>query len=450
MTANAVARTTTARPATVAPGTSRGLWWFHPAGVILAVVPLSLLLAVRTSDRTFRLLYNTPRSLTSGQSLLFLAAGMLLLLGCLLPLALRAPRAMTTWPGLTERQLDRVERASTVCFRLTVVGYVAFGAAGIVRGVTPTQLFGVITAQDTYSASLKQAFVPVPGITSLTQVGMAYVVLAGLLLVSGRSGVRRRLTIVLLLGTLRAFFLTERLAVLELVVPLVALLALGRHQRPGAGWLKAAPLLALPLVVVVFGVFEYSRSWVYFRSRTTSSYPGFVIDRLAGYYATAYNNGSVQLLHTDREGRLPYASIEALWTAPGVAQLGLYDRLSAGGAPGSFQTLLEQYATPEFNNPGGLAVPLVDFGVVGGLVAFLVVGVLVGLCYRGFRQGSPLGLVLYPLVFTGLLELPRYFYWGQGRLVPAVVALVAAAVYLKRAPGATAVPPPARSLVGAP
>lgn len=414
----------------------RGLWWASPPGVLLLILPLSLLLAVFTSDIDFRLLYRTPKVLTGPDTRLMMFAGAFVLLGTLLPLVLRGGGWARPWPGFDERQLATLRRSADVCFYLTIVGYVAFGLAGLARGVSVSDITGVLTSQDNYSGGLKQAFAPVTGITTLTQVGLAYVVLGGLLLINGHgNGVRRRLAVVVVLALLRAFFLTERLAVVEVVVPLALLLAVHRSQRVRPPWwLPSAPVLALPVLIAGFGLFEYSRSWVFFRSRTTSSFPEFVVNRLAGYYSTAYNNSAIQLHHDAPLGGLPYASLEALWTAPGAQQLHLYERLTGVDGPASYALLLEQFGTPEFNNPGGLAVPLIDFGVPVGLLIMLVVGVLVGAAYRSFRSGSPLGLLIYPLVFTGLLELPRYFYWTQGRLVPAVLVLGITSVLLRRRP----------------
>ena len=40
--------------------------------------------------------------------------------------------------------------------------------------------------------------------------------------------------------------------------------------------------------------------------------------------------------------------------------------------------------------------------------------------HLAFLHGRLLGVLLYPVVFTGLLELPRYLYLFQGRAVPAI------------------------------
>ena len=412
-----------------------GIWWVTPIGSLALVIPLSLLVALQIPDADYRLYYKVPRAIGVSQAELFLTAAAVLAAGTLIPLVLKPQRRGRNWPALAPSQLRILRHAETIAFRLTVLGYVLLAALGVARGARLALLLNAVTSQDNYTGKLKQVFAPVAGVTSLTQIGIAYVVVAGLLLCHGRSNrLVRRLIVVVLLGLARSYLLTERLALLELIVPLIAIGATRLRQRPrGGGWLPFAPAVALPALLVVFGAFEYSRSWVFYRSRTTLAFPQFVVTRLAGYYATSYNNGALQLVHDHDPSRLPYDSIEAFWTAPGIAQLGLYHRLTGQGGSDLLTTVLAQYGNPEFNNPGGLAVPLLDFGAGWGMVFFLVAGVFIGLAYRSWCSGGPTGLLVYPVLFTGLLELPRYLYWTQGRVFPPLVFLLVVAGLMTRA-----------------
>ena len=416
------------------PAAGRNLWWLSPAGSLLLVVPASVLVALRISDLDYRFFYKEPRILTGSDAGLFLLAGGIVVLGALLAAAVLPVRTRTGWPALVGRDRELLVRAEPVAFGLTMFGYLALALIGAARGATPSLVLHAITSQDNYSGTLKTVFAPVAGVSSFTQIGIAYVVVCSLLLCGGRQRrLVRRLVLVLVLGLLRSYLLTERLAILELVVPLVAIGAFHLRQPPRRRpWLPFAPLLAVPVLLLVFGAFEYSRSWVFYRTRTTLSFPQFVVNRLAGYYATSYNNGAAQLHFGSTRGRLPYASLEAFWTAPGVAQAHLYPRLAGQGGGDALKTVLQQHGNPEFNNPGGLAVPLFDFGVVGGLVFFLIVGIMIGLTFQSWRAGSAWGLLIYPVLFTGLLELPRYLYWTQGRVFPPLVFLLVLAAMMSR------------------
>ncbi len=425
----------------------RPVWWLSPIGAVLLVIPVSLLVADRIPDLDYRTFYRAPKVLTHADTRLFLVAAAVLTLGLLVPMVARVARPMPAWPALPASSADALRRGEPVAFWLTVAGYLLLGVLGLARGATPSVLYSAIVSGDNYTGQLKTLFAPVAGITSLTQVGIAYVVVAGTLLTEGSSSrLLRRVAIVVLLGLARAYLLTERLAVLELLVPLLAIGAFHLRQRwRNGGWVGAVPIVAVPALLVVFGAFEYSRSWVFFRDRTTLSFPEFVVNRLAGYYATSYNNGALQLAHPV-SGRLPYDSIQAFWTAPGISQLNLYELLSHQGGSDLLNTVLAQYGNPEFNNPGGLATPFIDFGHVGGFVFFFLCGLVVGTAYTGWRSGRPVGLLTYPVMFTGLLELPRYVYWTQGRVVPAAVVLLVLASVMNRAPQRSLVPvvtPPA-------
>jgi hypothetical protein len=239
--------------------------------------------------------------------------------------------------------------------------------------------------------------------------------------------VLRRLVLVVFLGLTRALFLSERLALIELAVPVAAVVfAVGQpvRRRSRQVLVQLGPVLFLPVVVGAFGVFEYFRSWVFYAPLKQQSFLSFMLDRLAGYYATAYNNGALALHAAHGVERLPYQSVEVLWTAPGAGLLDLYGRLSFGATPTSFDTLLAQHANPEFNSPGGLAIPFLDYGTVGGFVFLFLVGSLIGTVYRELRDGTSWATLVYPLLVTGLFELPRYLYWAQGRITPALLGLL--------------------------
>ena len=411
-----------------------GLWWLSPAGALALLMPATLLLTAYLDDDAFQLFYREPKSVT-GSSLVLVGVAVLVL-------AVVAHLVGTLAPAHGQQlmpangALRRLRQASQVLFWLTIAGYLAFAAAGAARGVGPGDIVAVFVSQDNYANSLKDEFAGVAGITTLTQCGIAFVVVGTYLLL--RRPDRRlvvQLVLVVLLSLLRSYINSERLALVEVGVPAVAILAMAarrssrRALRVGA---RIGPLLLAPLLFLLFAAFEYSRSWQYFKTRTDEPFLVFALLRFIGYYATSYNNGHLEMLYDDYPGRLPSDSLQAFWEAPVISQLGLYDRLSAP-PPATATNILERFANPEFNNPGGVTTPFVDFGMVGGFVFLVALGVVLGLLYRGFRDGAVLGALLYPVAVTGLLDLPRYLYWTQGRVVPAVACLVGVAVVLVRA-----------------
>ncbi len=416
------------------PGRPQGLWWVSPAGSLGLIIPVTLALTALLDDGDFRLQYRTPKSVTL-ETIVLVAVAALVLVGVatlVQGLARGGGRPLMPPRGVP----PQLRTACSVLFWVTIVGYVAFYVAGFARGLRPAQVFEILISQDNYGVSLRDYFGGVPGLTTLTQCGIAFIVVASFVLVRERD--RRLVTqvvVVLLLTLLRSYVNNERLAIIEVCVPAIAVVAMTARNSRRLGHRLGArlgPLVLAPFLFLLFAAFEYSRSWQFFESRTDQTFWWFMLVRFAGYYATAYNNGQLGLQYETFPGRLPLDSLQAFWEAPVIAQLGLYDRLSAP-VPNSADQILERFGNPEFNNPGGLMTPFVDFGIVGGFVCFAVLGVVLGLLYRGFRDGTVFGALLYPVAFTGLLDLPRYLYWTQGRVTPALAGLVAVGFVLIRA-----------------
>lgn len=409
---------------------SAGPWWLSPVGTVGLVVPFTLALAAFNSDGHYRTSWRTAKFLTPADTALFAGAAVVFAVGLVWPMLLpHVKRRGAQWPGTDMERYLRLGRAAGVLFWATMFGYVSFLVVGVARGFRPADLITFITKQDAYDSPLRTYFAPVAGLTTFTQVGIAYVIVAALLLKQHRTPqVLRRVVLVVFLGLLRALFLSERLALIELAVPMVTVFfAVGTplRRRSRQVLLQLGPVIFLPVVVGAFGVFEYFRSWVFYAPLKQQSFLEFMLDRLAGYYATAYNNGALALHAAQGITRLPYQSVEVLWTAPGVGLLDLYGRLSFHISPTSYDTLLLQHANPEFNSPGGLAIPFLDYGLGGGLAFLLLAGSLIGIVYRELRDRTSWATLLYPLLVTGLFELPRYLYWAQGRITPALLGLFA-------------------------
>ena len=329
--------------ASPAAGSVRGVWWLSPLGAVVLVTIPVLVVANSVSPWTFVGAWRTPKWLTTQDLVLFGAGACVFAIASLVGLVGRRSRIDGSWPALTDATQQRLHRAATVLFWLTIFGYVVFVAAAILRGLRLSQLVEVLTAQNVVGSGVKETyFGTIPGVTTLTQVGIAYVVVAGLLLSSAWN--RRTaigLGVVLGLAVARGYLLAERLAVLELAIPLTAIVVMQLRERSGTAvaWLiRLMPVLLLPLVTVFFGLYEYSRSWVFYRQQTDGTFWAFAVERLQGYYLTAVNNGQI-LLERSIPERLPYETLAAFWEAPGIGTLGLYDglrrRISAAWATNS-------------------------------------------------------------------------------------------------------------------
>lgn len=408
--------------------------WMSPVFLSLIIGAGAIFSAALISDQTYRSLWQTPKSITFETLLLFGSGVLALAFGALIVISSlpRERRSAGQWPALNDRSVAALGTTSTVLTFLTLTGYAAFALAIARSGVSTAAVFSG-------DPDVKFAIGTIPGVTTLTQFGIAAVVVSSLILVQKFSLVElSKMLIVIGFAVMRAFVNSERLALIELVVPVSLVLAAKLASQPGRLRRVAQflPIAFTALVVAVFSASEYFRSWTFYRAQGANSYTEFALNRLAGYYATALNNGHLNLVHDTSQMRLPYGTLVGLWTAPGIQDSSLYQKLSGqtsgftqGASSSRYSTMLQQFGNPEFNSESGYSGPFVDYGTIGGIVFFLLAGMLLGLLYRGFCRGMTYGLLLYPVAFIGLLELPRYMYWSYGRVVPAWLAL-AIVVYL--------------------
>ncbi|MCV7171926.1 oligosaccharide repeat unit polymerase [Mycobacterium manitobense] len=346
--------------------------------------------------------------------------------------------AAREWPDLSPKAVSLLGKASTVLVCLTTIGTVSFAVMLVRAGVDVTDLHAASGYRG--SPAIKDTVGTVPGLTTMTQFGCPAVIVSSLSLAQRISRAEViKVCAVMAMALPRAFLWSERLAIVELVVPLavVACMRMATNGRV-TRIVQWSPIIVIPGSIAVFAGFEYFRSWNFYRGHNDGLLQ-FSVERGAGYYATAINNGFLELTHLTRTGGAPDRTVDFLYEAPGLQQLGLQSWV-LGDLPGrngpatdaDYEMLLNHHANPEFNNSTGYAAPFLDYGVTLGLVYFAVVGVIAGLLYRSFRNGEAFGLLAYPLLFFGLIELPRYVQWAEGRFFPSWIALIVLAMTLKR------------------
>jgi hypothetical protein len=154
--------------------------------------------------------------------------------------------------------------------------------------------------------------------------------------------------------------------------------------------------------------------------------------RLLGYYVTSFNNGAYFLQRLETLGG-PYFTLHFLWGFPlsGPLMKRLFPNpLLDSGEKWFYFPFLESEANVEFNNADGMLFPLMDFGAAGGLLYWFVIGVTLGAVYQFFLRREPLGLLLYPMLYLGLIEVPLALYWGEGRAFPSLLLLIVAAALI--------------------
>lgn len=313
---------------------------------------------------------------------------------------------------------------------VTVLAYSVWLASGFAVGLTPDILLGVLRGNEgaIYQVRAIGAESSVSGLTTATQFGMAVALLGTLLACRfGWRTVRWRMGLLLLLSACRAVFFSERLALIEVVVPpLILWFQLKIRSRDDARSRLVSHLLPIIGVAGVFTLFtatEYFRSWVNYYSGKEESMLWHSFMRLLGYYVTALNNGTY-LFETQGLVDLPYYTMLWLWKFPFVSFLWGGFREWEGEIDHEYSLILKHYANPEFNNPSGIYVTFIDFGVSLAMLAWVVAGFIGMILYLKFQRGTLSGLLLYPFYFLGLTELTRGFYWGDTRAFPSWALLL--------------------------
>ena len=411
------------------------VWWLHPIAIFVGLNGLTGVAAFLADPDIYLKMWRTPKYFNGFTILLTAAVIIAFSAGVWVALARQSGySSKSEWRGAIS--FSQTLLLFNFSFWVCILGYVVWVGLGFSRGLGMAALKSVfIGGEEVYS--LRTFLETVPGVTTCTQFGIASVVLGCLIGAGGRwDMVRRKLAILLFLALLRALIYSERLAFLELAIPFLVL----RLAEPGSWarnrWLhtliRIAPLLGPAAVYVIFTGFEYVRSWsIYYSSRESSLFL-FGFWRLVGYYVTSLNNTSFLLSRWHHSLAAPYFSLRFLWEFP---VLNVFIKNVFSWVPldyDRFMGLLEFGANPEFNNWGGLLAPIVDFGVLGGLAYWAVMGLVTGYLYNLYLRKHPLGMCMYPVVYLALTEVPRYLYWSEGRAFPALAYLLLSAFLLLR------------------
>src|SRR6185295_10450278 len=180
-------------------------------------------------------------------------------------------------------------------YLLTMAGYGIWLVVGLKNGFSLGTILDLLKGADEATAEMikTELFPTIPGVTTATQFGIATMMLGSWLYCRGRINLRLPLLSLLATAAARALIYSERLALIELVIPAIAIaLRLWVFGKPQQPWrlvaLQSLPLVAVPLVIVLFGIFESFRSWQYYKE-SFDSLAEFTIWRFFGYYTTAHN-----------------------------------------------------------------------------------------------------------------------------------------------------------------
>jgi hypothetical protein len=425
---------------TVKPPEIWRVWWSNPSAAFSVPLLLAGITAYMTDASAYATYWRTAKHFNLSSLGLLFGIAILFVAGCVIGAA-RRDEGDREPAGDWRRGVrwESVRLLFQLSFALTVLAYAVWFSIAIKNGLRLSVISDLIHGVAGGADSLRIEYLKtIPGVTTATQFGIAVIGLGiPLGAATGWRGVRWRLVTVFALSVLRAFLNSERLAVIELVVPfIVSFIWLcpptGRRARR---MVQAAPFLGVGFLYVFFAVTEYFRSWASFYATRESSYWGFIGLRLMGYYTTALNNGALLYkVKNPLSFQLLPTTVDFIWRFPILSSLlpliSPYFRLSSAISGARYDALLTASANPELTNPSGAFGPIVDYGMIGGLLYWLLCGLICGYIYKECKQRTAAGIFLYPVLFISLIEASRVLYWAEGRFFAPMFLLVVGVLFV--------------------
>lgn len=394
-------------------------WWINPLlYCMLFLLPL-FALSVYDAGPCLAILGEAPDNLTNeniflGVWSIFLFAG-----GCLPFMRVGGVSVMPVEP--------RMKSVNVVLSGMGLVAFICYVIYFSELLLHPQLISTFLSGGKDAASDLRGNIEQIPGLTSFMHAELPFFSLysasSSLRLGEPVSKFNKHLFFVLMAFVImRAMMGSERLALVE---------ALGAYGVPLAAFAwrpsllrKSLPYLGIFAVFILFCAGEYFRSWQYYQY--THDFWEFMYNRFMGYFATSINNGA-GLVSNYAPAYQPMGTFDGFDKM--LAVFGLEPSQTIDDVMNDY---LFRYASLEFNSPGGLYLPYFDYGITGGGLFFFGTGMFTGWLYRRFLAMSPLGLILYPAWFLGLLDIIREWSWGSSRFLPAIVIACLAAFAVTR------------------
>lgn len=396
------------RPAT-APQESL-IWWLKPQGLILGfLIPIFLVVMLLGEMQSPALTIRGLTFLDTGYSLI--GIGYLLLMACAAHVG-----------GHIDLQDHGPVNERPWLFPAVLLGCLALMAYAVwFKGfiLNPSSLLQVFSVSEKVSRTELNTAVGLTSLTNLTPVFFCLVAhlyarqpqcLPGYVKAMG--------CLLLVLTVFRVYIWGERLALIEVVMAAGVPMAWARYQQTRSRVVRSVltllPLLGIPILLLYFGAAEYFRSWQSdFYQSSNLSFWEFASGRLASYYYTSLNNGAgileTQPWPTYRMENVLQFVYKAPFLVGPIARYYFQDDIDR------IDVFLNSYGDPEFNNPSGVFMVLLDLGYGGGAVYFLLLGFLSGVSAKAFAKEQLRGLLTYPFMLVTMLEMFRYPYLGSSR-----------------------------------
>ena len=411
------------------PGPHTMPWWASPTGICLGfLLPILVLIAYVGTINHPAITIRGVRFLTLPY--LLLAASMLLVM------------AGGGWMGslIVNRKMQPVHggdlmRATNILGLVALLIYCLW-----LRGL----LFNPLTVFQVFTGQFRPNRAEIGtggGVRSLLNFSLVFFCFAsyGIFVLRVRADRLCKFLIVALslLTLYRSYLWSERLALIEILVPVVLAWTLSRPRKLAWAWQatrRFGPFGGIPFVVLYFAVGEYFRSWQseFYQSKHLN-FADFAVGRLASYYYTSLNNGAGVLA----TGNWPNYAFDSIlqWLHKMPLGVGTLFKRVIGYEGSSNMDFLEEFGDAEFNNPSGIFQVVGDIGIGPAALYFWAVAFVAAMLLRRYERANIVGIALFPAFFMSFVEVFRYPYLGQSRAFSYVMAAllgVAIVSYLGR------------------
>ncbi|MEZ5785529.1 MAG: hypothetical protein R3D62_03360 [Xanthobacteraceae bacterium] len=399
-------------------------WWTHPDRfVALIILPIAIVMCAGTAY----LITNNQKGyeasiyLNSFYVTLFLSGIALIAVGA----------AIGERTGRPLHALRFADGCLDVLFWLCIAGYaVWFGPLAL---SSPQLLIGALRAEAGAVYEIRELAPNLSGVTTATQFGISYCCIYAFkrFVLDERPARRYALyfAVIFTAATLRAIVYSERIALIEIAFPVLVILCRGSlltRALPLRIFRETLPLLLLLGSPLFFAAFEYNRSWVALYQYRYDSLWAFALERMGIYYVTSLNNicGFLdRIAWPTFNGEITFYW---LYRFPLIGPL-MTEVFGASLRP-ELNDFLESNGIEEFNNSTGILVAHQDWGVVGGSLFLLALGLFAGRAFRSFRELRGFLQYFYPVILYALFEILRIGYLYDGRSVAALIGLLIAYV----------------------
>ncbi|OWR26791.1 oligosaccharide repeat unit polymerase [Saccharibacillus sp. O23] len=404
------------------------IWWLNPTIVFPILMTVILIGAYYIPSDSYVSFYRVNKFISESNIMYsILPVCCFVLGGILASLAGRGTKSSKAFGEVIVKRDSFIKMWINLLFGFTMFGYAVWFLIMLRSGFSLGLFLNVLSGEPGAIYSIKENFNNVAGVTSFTNFSIPFVILTSYYLFYNKKKIYIwMLAIVFVFTMLRAVFFLERLAIMEFIVPLAVVYfsmraKLGRRPR----FLAIYPIVGVVALIGFFGASEYFRSWLSYYVNYYPSFWEFIITRFFGYYVTAINTGTLYMEHLGFHWLpFPSSTAEFIWKFPGVPD-NAYESIYGFEPQAVINNTLATMGNPEFNNPSGLLQPYNDYGFSGALVFWVIVGFFTGVLYNHFKKGHTFGMMIYPIWLVGVLEIPRYFYFGSGRFFPCWIIILA-------------------------